>query len=101
VDLPEGGHEDVYPGMFAKVAFATGEAQVLLVPAAAVVHRSEVTAVYVIDAQGNVRFRQIRTGAVHGDKVEVLAGLSTGERVALDPIRAGVYLKEQRAGNRP
>jgi RND family efflux transporter MFP subunit len=100
VDLPAGEHKEVYPGMFAKVAFITGEAQALLVPKAAVVHRSEVTAVYAVDEHGNVRFRQIRTGAVHGDKVEVLAGLSAGERVALDPIRAGVYLKQQRAGNR-
>ncbi|MGE0080687.1 MAG: efflux RND transporter periplasmic adaptor subunit [Thiohalomonadaceae bacterium] len=98
VDLPEGEQKGVYPGMFAKVAFATGEAQALLVPVQAVVHRSEVTAVYVVDADGKVRFRQIRTGARHGDRVEVLAGLTAGERVALDPIRAGVVLKEQRAG---
>jgi RND family efflux transporter MFP subunit len=98
VDLPEGEQKGVYPGMFAKVAFATGEMQALLVPVQAVVHRSEVTAVYVVDAQGKVSFRQIRGGARHGDRVEVLAGLAAGERVALDPIRAGVILKEQRAG---
>lgn len=98
VDLPEGEQKGVYPGMFAKVAFVTGETQVLLVPIGAVVNRSEVTAVYVVDGNGRVSFRQIRAGAVHGDRLEVLAGLSDGERVALDPIRAGIYLKEQRAG---
>ena len=97
VDLPQGQH-GVYPGMFAKVAFVTGEAQRLLIPVESVVHRSEVTGVYVLhDSQ--ISFRQIRTGNRLGDgRVEVLAGLDAGERVALEPIRAGVMLKEMRAG---
>lgn len=97
VDLPEGQH-GVYPGMFAKVAFVTGEEERLLIPVQAVVHRSEVTGVYVIDDK-NINFRQIRVGRkLAGDKQEVLAGLDAGEKVALDPIRAGVMLKEMRAG---
>jgi hypothetical protein len=39
---------------------------------------------------GQPRLRQIRLGEVVGDRmVEVLAGLREGERVALDPVRAG------------
>lgn len=98
VDLPAGQH-GVYPGMFAKVAIVVGEESQLLVPAAAVVHRSEVTGVYVVDGDGRVTFRQIRAGRTHDRLVEVLAGLAEGERVALDPIRAGVYLKDLRAGD--
>lgn len=98
VDLPPGQH-GVYPGMFAKVAFAVGEEVRLLVPAAAVVHRSEVTAVYVVGADNAVVLRQIRAGRTLPDgTVEVLAGLSAGERVALDPIRAGIHLKGKREG---
>ncbi len=97
VDLPE-GHHGVYPGMFAKVGFTVGERERLLVPSRAVVYRSEVTAVYVTRADGSVSFRQIRVGRNHDGMTEVLAGLSEGEKVALDPIRAGVYLKEIRAG---
>lgn len=97
VDLPEGQH-GVYPGMFAKVAFVTGEVQRLLIPVEAVVHRSEVTGVYVIRDQ-QISFRQIRVGNRLGDgQIEVLAGLEAGELVALEPIRAGVMLKEMRAG---
>jgi len=97
VDLPEGQH-GVYPGMFAKVAFVTGEEEQLLIPAQAVVHRSEVTGVYVIDGK-QISFRQIRVGRDLGNgQLEVLAGLDAGEKVALDPIRAGVMLKEMRAG---
>lgn len=91
-----------YPGMFAKAYFVIGERPRLLVPARAVVHRSEVTAVYVVNAQGQVGFRAIRTGQsftdeTAGNTVEVLAGLSAGEQVALDPVKAGVLLKAQRA----
>lgn len=97
IDLPQGQH-GVYPGMFVKAAFVTGEETRLLIPAEAVVHRSEVTAVYVLEAD-TIRFRQIRTGRTLPDgHVEVLAGMNAGEEVALDPIRAGVLLKEMRAG---
>ncbi len=98
VDLPPGQH-GVYPGMFAKVAFVTGEEQRLLVPASAIAHRSEVTAVYVVQGEGAVEMRYVRIGRSLPDgNVEVLAGLSAGEKVALDPIRAGIYLKNQREG---
>jgi RND family efflux transporter MFP subunit len=97
IDLPQGQH-GVYPGMFVKAAFVTGEDTRLLIPSSAVVHRSEVTAVYVLSKQG-ISFRQIRIGSKLKDgHVEVLAGLDAGEEVALDPIRAGVMLKEIRAG---
>jgi len=32
----------------------------------------------------------VRLGARQGDSVEVLAGLKAGERIALDPVRAGL-----------
>jgi len=90
------GQKGVYPGMFAKAAFVVGKEQQLVVPTAAIVHRSEVTAVYVVDAKDRVSLRQIRIGRTldEGANTVVLAGLSAGERVALNPIRAGVYLKD-------
>ncbi len=97
VELPEGQH-GVYPGTYAKAVFVTGEREALMVPRRSVVQRSEVSAVYVIGADGRIGFRQLRLGRVVGDEVEVLAGLDAGERVALEPIRAGVALKDQRAG---
>jgi multidrug efflux pump subunit AcrA (membrane-fusion protein) len=84
----------VYPGMLAKMAMTTGMVKSLLVPAAAVVHRSELTAVYVVQEQ-RVSLRQVRLGRMVNGDLEVLAGLSAGETVALDPVRAGIYLKEQ------
>jgi RND family efflux transporter MFP subunit len=98
VELPA-GLQGVYPGMFAKVSFVTEEVRRLVVPALAVAHRSEVTAVYVVDGDGRVSFRQVRLGHAADDSVVVLAGLSEGERVALDPHAAAVYLKQQVSGS--
>ena len=81
----------IVPGMFARAHFAVGRARKLVVPQAAILHRGEVTGVYVIDAQGSARLRQVRLGEfVSEGMIEVLAGLSAGERVALDPVKAGV-----------
>lgn len=95
VNLPKGGPA-LYPGTFVKVGFVVGETERLLLPATAVVQRSELTAVYVVTDEG-VTLRQVRAGRAHGDKVEVLAGLDAGERVALDPVAAGAALRDRAA----
>jgi RND family efflux transporter MFP subunit len=95
VNLPAGS-ASLYPGTFVKVGFVIGETQRLLVPVVAVVHRSELTAVYVV-ADDVVTLRQVRTGRQHGERIEVLAGLGADEVIATDPVSAGIYLKEQRA----
>jgi membrane fusion protein, multidrug efflux system len=87
VDLPENA-ADLYPGMFVKVGFVVGETQRLLVPAGSVVERGEITAVYVVDEAGRISLRQVRLGHRFDAGVEVLAGLSAGERVATDPLAA-------------
>ncbi len=88
LDLPTG--TAAAPGMFARVWLpaAAGEADRVSVPSRAVVRRSELTGVYVIGADGRPLLRQVRLGAASGDQVEVLSGLGSGERVALDPQAA-------------
>jgi len=85
----------IAPGMFARTHLpltdaASGSApssKRLTIPSASVIRRTELDAVYVVDGKG-ARLRQVRLGRVLADRVEVLAGLSEGERVALDPIAA-------------
>jgi RND family efflux transporter MFP subunit len=87
-ELPADAPAGVVPGTAAKVLLPIGRSQKLVVPAAAVLRRSELTAVYVITEAGSRQLRQVRVGnRVSDDAVEVLAGLSAGERVALDPLR--------------
>lgn len=93
----DAGPETLYPGMYVKVAFQTGERERLLIPHRAVVYRGDVTGTYVVDADGNPRLRMLRVGHVQeDDMIEVLSGLDAGEHIALDPIRAGVYRKEHK-----
>lgn len=77
------------PGQRAHVLFDGATALRRTVPRRAVLHRGELEAVYVARADRFV-LRAVRLGAVHGDEVEVLGGLAEGERVALDPVRAGL-----------
>lgn len=88
----------LFPGMFVKVAFATGNASHLVVPEKAVAYRSEVTGVYVLDKDNVPHFRMVRLGETTrtGDKV-VQAGLRAGDLVAMDPVAAGIYLKRLEA----
>ena len=86
-------NEPLYPGMSVKVAITTAQEERLLVPTQAIVYRSEVAGVYVVDELG-VHFRQIRPGRHYSEnRQEVLAGLTDGEQVALDPVRAAGLLK--------
>ncbi len=81
----------VLPGVFARAHFVVGRAPRLMVPREAVVHRSEVTGVYVIAEGAAPRLRQVRLGTAADERsVEVLAGLKPGERVALEPVKAGM-----------
>ena len=96
VDLPKQDY-GAYPGMMVKVGFVTGEEPRLVIPKKAVAQRSEVSAVYVKDAQGKLSFRQVRVGEYvpKVDGMEILSGLSEGETVLLDTVRAAAQLKSQ------
>lgn len=88
LDLPP-GLAGIAPGMFARAWLPAGTAADarLYVPQQAVVRRAELTAVYVLN-EGRVLLRQVRLGRSAEGQVEVLAGVSAGERVALDPQAA-------------
>lgn len=88
-DLP--ATPGLVPGMFARAwipSQGANDARVY-VPGKAIVRRAELTALYVINPEGRALLRQVRLGRAAGDRVEVLSGLSAGERVALDPQAAG------------
>ena len=85
--------EGLAPGQFARLWLPAGAADptrpaAIWVPASAIVRRAEMTGLYVVDAQGRPLLRQVRLGRSDGERVEVLSGLSAGERVAAEPQAA-------------
>lgn len=94
LDLPS-NLKGVTPGMFAR-AWMPGAAQAVdattaarvLVPAGAVFRRAELTGLYVVDAAGKSSLRLVRAGRRLDSQIEILSGLSAGERVATDPQAA-------------
>ncbi|MCA0176007.1 MAG: efflux RND transporter periplasmic adaptor subunit [Proteobacteria bacterium] len=85
--LPAG--TGLVPGQFARLALpgAAAATPALAVPAAAIVRRGELTAVYVQPATGTPLLRQVRLGRAMGQEVEVLAGVAAGEQVVTQPAR--------------
>ncbi|MDZ4290611.1 MAG: efflux RND transporter periplasmic adaptor subunit [Hydrogenophaga sp.] len=100
LDLSAADGASQVPGRQVRVRFVGGTAQPdnqrLVVPESALLRRGELTGVYVVATRGEGQpagfaLRAVRTGASHGAAgVEVLAGLKAGDRVALDPVRAGL-----------
>ncbi|RCS28995.1 efflux RND transporter periplasmic adaptor subunit [Rhodanobacter denitrificans] len=99
LELPGDG-AGLYPGMTVKVAFTSGEAKRLLLPLDTLVQRGELVGAYVL-GEHDVALRQLRLGHRYGDRVEVLAGLDDGERVATDPAAAARWLAGHRRGATP
>lgn len=77
------------PGMFGRSAFTTGTRGSILVPDAALAERGGLTGVFVVEADGLLRFRWVRTGRHPAGRTEITAGLEPGETL-LARVPAGV-----------
>jgi len=79
VENPDGA---LKPGMFANFSIITGEASTApAVPQEAIVYEGERARVWVAGDGDTLALREIRTGRTSDGLVEVLAGLSAGEKV--------------------
>jgi len=86
IDLPM--LPNLRSGMFARAWFPMGSRKVVTVSATAMVERGQLQSVFVID-DGVARNRLITTGTRRADAVEVLSGLTEGEKV-VNPIPSGL-----------
>jgi RND family efflux transporter MFP subunit len=75
-------------GVFGRAAFQLGSRPLLAIPAAAVTERGQLQSVFVAD-NGIARARLITAGQKVKDRVEVLSGLSAGEKVIF-PVPHGL-----------
>lgn len=97
IELPK-SQAGLYPGMMVKVSVPVASEQSLMIPQQALIIRSELRAVYLLNEQGEPKLRQVRTGASAAGKIEILSGLQAGDRIALDPNQA---LKQINAARSP
>ena len=91
LELPPGSLA-LAPGLYVRVGLVIGEATRVEVPTSSLVEQSEVTGVYVVDEHNQPSLRYVRPGRRTRDQVEIVAGLSPGERVAIDPVAAAARL---------
>ena len=82
LDLTSG---QLFPGMSVKVKFKVAEKETILVPKSAIVTRSELSMVYVLDGKKTLP-RQIKLGIQHNELVEVISGLNTNDKIILSPL---------------
>ena len=83
IDMP--ASSQLRAGMYGTAEFANGVRQAIVVPRSAVVSRGSLVCAYVLDANGIAQLRYLTLGAQQGNLVEVLSGISPGEKLVDDP----------------
>lgn len=76
----------VRSGAYGRAWFPLGSVKGILLPKTALVERSALTSVWVVDAGNIARMRLVKPGRAIGGRVEILTGLSAGEKVAVAGI---------------
>lgn len=86
IDLPV--QRTIRSGSFGRARFSGSQKQAITIPRRAITERGQLVSVFVVDDSGMARLRLIKTGKTYGDRVEVLTGLSDGERIVTDGVEA-------------
>jgi len=73
------------PGAFVQVALPLPASQSLVIPANALIFRSDGLRVAVVDPAGKVHMRTVQVGRNLGSTVEILQGVSTSDKLVLNP----------------
>ena len=79
------------PGMFATLLIERPHQSRILLPSEAVLHNGSSTEVYVPGPDGGYQEKQVTTGAEHGKNIEIVSGLSDGDRVV---TQGAAFLRE-------
>ena len=86
IDLPP--IADLRSGLFGRARFPMGTRKVIAAPLQALVERGQLQSVFVME-DGLARMRLVTTGSRRAEAVEILSGLSEGEKV-VSPVAAGL-----------
>jgi RND family efflux transporter MFP subunit len=80
ITIPEDCSAKLYSGMYASVLFEHGTQQRILVPQNSLIHRGQLVGIYAVSQSGNALLRWVNTGKTFGDNIEIISGLSDGEK---------------------
>jgi len=86
IECPPG--HDYRSGLFGRARFTTGTRQALVAPAGALVRRGQLTFVYAVTGEGLARLRAVSIGQTAGDLAEIIAGVSPGDAIVVNPPAA-------------
>ncbi len=89
-------------GMFARVEVSIGSREAVLVPAAALHTRGQLTGVWIVNDASFAHLRWIRVGRAIDDRFEVISGLQGGETLVLradQPLVEGDRIAAEKAVN--
>jgi RND family efflux transporter MFP subunit len=89
VDLPK--TEGARPGMFARGEIEVSKSNAATLPLASVVVRDGFSYVFVVNEKQGVERRRVQTGTVRNGRVELLSGVTPGDRVV---ERGAGFLKD-------
>jgi len=85
-------------GMFAEVGLSSTSDSALTVPKTAIIERGQLTGLYALTGDLEVLLRWVRIGDTIGDQVEILSGLTQGEKYVSSfeaPLREGQKVNAQ------
>ena len=83
INLPSS--KQVRAGMYGSAEIATGKRQAITVPRSTVVMRGSLPCAYVVDSNGIAQLRYVTLGPEQSGVVEILSGISAGEKLVDDP----------------
>jgi cobalt-zinc-cadmium efflux system membrane fusion protein len=90
VVLANPGHR-LKPAMFATIRIAQPTQPRIVVPLSAILHVGNSTGVYIPTSPGKYDLRDVKTGATHGNQIEIVSGLREGDRIVTE---GAAFLRE-------
>lgn len=97
LSLPD--HPGLRPGLFGRLLVPTLDDYTgIFIPTSALVRRGQLELVYVVSPDNRALLRLVRTGRTLEDRIEILSGISEGERVVAseaDKLTDGDPVEEQ------
>lgn len=73
-------------GLYARIKILVGKRETIMIPLKAIVEKGQLTGAYVVNNDGIVTFRPLKTGKTFEGNVEIPSGLNKGEKI----VAAGV-----------